>query len=123
MALPEVGDRFIGPSGRIWTVQSIARRAKRIVLTRPADDGLAAAIVDLGALGRMVSLRRATSVVPAVERPAVAPLPRLRAPTLHHVARERHPHPGCHGRRRMLIHLRFDEDHHAHVDTYETLPA
>ena len=124
--LPEVGEHFIGPSGRIWTVQTVARRAKRVVLTRPTQGGLAAAVVDLSALATMVPLGRTTAFVPTLERTDVAtttPLPPLPAPAFLHAARDRRPHRTCHGRRRMLIHLRFDDDHHAHVDTYESMPA
>ena len=133
VAMPEVGDHFIGPSGRIWTVQTVARRANRIVLTRPAEGGLAAAVVDLDALGTMVplgrttafepALGRTTTVVPVLGRSGAAPTSRLTAPTLHHVSRDAHSHRGFHGRRRMLIHLGYDEAHHAHVETYESLHA
>jgi len=133
VAMPEVGDHFIGPSGRIWTVQTVARRANRIVLTRPAEGGLAAAVVDLDALGTMVPLGRTTTFAPAIGRtttfaPAIgrsaATSPsRLSAPKLHHVSRDGQSHRGFHGRRRMLIHLGYDEAHHAHVETYESLHA
>ena len=42
---PEPGERFLGPSGLIWTVQAITACGNRIVLTtghsgrRPADPG------------------------------------------------------------------------------------
>ena len=48
---PQPGDRFLGPSGRIWTVQMITTRGNRIVLT----------IVDHVAAARMIPLPIATS--------------------------------------------------------------
>ena len=58
---PQPGDRFLGPSGRIWTVQTITTRGNRIVLTTPTPDGDSAAIVDHLAVARMIPLPIATS--------------------------------------------------------------
>ena len=58
---PEPGDRFLGPSGRIWTVQAITTRGNRIVLTTPTPDGDSGAIVDHLAIARMIPLPIATS--------------------------------------------------------------
>jgi hypothetical protein len=55
------GDRFLGPSGRIWTVQTITTRGNRIVPTTPTPDGDSAAIVDHLAVARMIPLPIATS--------------------------------------------------------------
>jgi hypothetical protein len=51
---PEPGDRFLGPSGRIWTVQAITAHDTRIVLTTPTSEGDSGAIVDLLAIARMI---------------------------------------------------------------------
>jgi len=59
--VPQLGDRLLGPSGRIWTVQTITTRGNRIVLTTPTADGDSAAIVDHLAVARMIPLRIATS--------------------------------------------------------------
>jgi hypothetical protein len=122
IAIPEVGDHFIGPSGRIWTVQSVVPRGNRIVLTRPADDGLAAFVVDFVALGRMVRLRRTRAWVPAIDRRRASSAP----PTVAVLTRSarvdgRTPAAGCARRRRVLVHLSFDDSHHAHVDAYESV--
>ena len=58
---PQPGDRFLGPSGRIWTVQTITTRGNRIVLTTPTPDGDSAAIVDHLAVARMIPLPITTS--------------------------------------------------------------
>jgi hypothetical protein len=58
---PQPGDRFLGPSGRIWTVQAITTRGDRIVLTTPTPDGEGGAIVDHLAVARMIPLPIATS--------------------------------------------------------------
>jgi hypothetical protein len=58
---PEPGERFLGPSGRIWTVQAITAHGNRIVLTTPTPEGDSGAIVDLVAIARMIPLRIATS--------------------------------------------------------------
>ena len=58
---PEPGDRFLGPSGLIWTVQAITTRGDRIVLTTPTPDGDSGAIVDLLAIARMIPLPIAAS--------------------------------------------------------------
>jgi hypothetical protein len=58
---PESGDRFLGPSGRFWTVQAITAHGNRIVLTTPTPEGDSGAIVDLVAIARMIPLRVATS--------------------------------------------------------------
>ena len=58
---PQPGDRFLGPSGRIWTVQTITTRGNRIVLTTPTPEGDSAAIVDHLAVARMIPLPIATS--------------------------------------------------------------
>jgi hypothetical protein len=52
----EIGDELLAPSGHIWTIAAFTRRGNRIVLTRPTPHGPAAAIVDPGALTRMVPL-------------------------------------------------------------------
>jgi hypothetical protein len=119
---PEVGDQFIGPSGRIWTIQSIAARAGRIVLTRPTDDGPASSVVDYGALAMMARIDPMPAAVPVTGFAGTSLRPGLTVPTLRHVTRDRQTHRGCH-RRRVLIHLTFDESHHAHLDTYESIPV
>ena len=53
---PEPGDRFLSPSGRIWTVQAITTRGNRIVLATPTPDGDSGAIVDRLAIARMIPL-------------------------------------------------------------------
>ena len=58
---PQPGDRFLGPSGRIWTVQTITPRGNRIVLTTPTPEGDSGAIVDRLAVARMIPLPIATS--------------------------------------------------------------
>jgi len=118
---PEAGDQYIGPSGRIWTVESIVGRGSRFVLTRPTDDGVAAAVVDRVALNQMIRLVSAPAVAPAIGISVARPRPRLAAPAFSHVVRDSGSHRGCH-RRRVVVHLRFDEAHHAHLDTYESLP-
>ena len=55
------GDRFLGPSGRIWTVQTITTRGNRIVVTTPTPEGDSGAIVDRLAVARMIPLPIATS--------------------------------------------------------------
>ena len=122
VANPGVGDQFIGPSGRIWTIQSVVSTARRFVLTRPTDDGVATAVVDLGALANMARLNSVNAAAPATGFSRAPSRPRLTAPTLSHVARGQHSPHRCH-RRRLVIHLRFDEAHHSHVDTYESMPV
>ena len=67
---PEPGDRFLGPSGRIWTIQAITAHGNRIVLTTPTPEGDSGAIVDLVAIARMIPLRIATS---SPHRPPATP--------------------------------------------------
>ena len=70
LEVPEPGERFLGPSGRIWTVQAITARGHRIVLTTPTPEGDSGAIVDLVAIARMIPLRFATS---SPHRPPATP--------------------------------------------------
>ena len=58
---PEPGDRFLGPSGKIWTVQALTARGNRIELTTPTAEGDAGAIVDAVAIARMIPLPVASS--------------------------------------------------------------
>jgi hypothetical protein len=67
---PEPGERFLGPSGRIWTVQALTARGNRIVLTTPTPDGDSGATVDLLAIARMIPLPIATS---SPDTPAATP--------------------------------------------------
>jgi hypothetical protein len=60
-AAPQPGDRFLGPSGRIWTIHTITPRGDRVVLTTPAPEGDSGAIVDRLAVARMIPLPVATS--------------------------------------------------------------
>jgi hypothetical protein len=60
-AAPQPGDRFLGPSGRIWTIQTITPRGDRILLTTPAPEGDSGAIVDRLAVARMIPLPVASS--------------------------------------------------------------
>ena len=85
-ANPGVGDQFIGPSGRIWTIQSVVSTARRFVLTRPTDDGVAAAVVDLDALANMARLNSVNAAAPATGFSRGPSRPRLTAPTLSHGA-------------------------------------
>ena len=52
------GDRYLGPSGYVWTVETVTPRGHRIVITRPTPHGQAAAIIDPYALGRMIPWTR-----------------------------------------------------------------
>ena len=52
------GDRYLGPSGYVWTVETVTPRGRRIVITRPTPDGQAAAIIDHDALDRMIPWTR-----------------------------------------------------------------
>jgi hypothetical protein len=58
---PQPGHRFLGPSARIWTVQTITTRGDRIVLTTPTPEGDSGAIVDHLAVARMIPLPIAPS--------------------------------------------------------------
>lgn len=70
LEVPEPGERFLGPSGRIWTVQAITARGHRIVLTTPTPEGDSGAIVDLLAIARMIPLSTAAS---STDTPPAAP--------------------------------------------------
>jgi hypothetical protein len=59
-----VGAKYLGPSGRIWTVDSIPPRGNRIVLTSPGPDGTCAAIMDTTAVLRMIPLEQLSTPVP-----------------------------------------------------------
>ena len=56
---PQPGD--LGPSRRIWTVQTITTRGDRIVLTTPTPEGASGAIVDHLEVARMIPLPIAPS--------------------------------------------------------------
>jgi hypothetical protein len=58
---PEPGERFLGPSGLIWTVKAITACGDRIVLTTPTPDGDSGVIVDLLAIARMIPVPIAAS--------------------------------------------------------------
>jgi hypothetical protein len=79
----EIGDALLGASGHTWTIAALTRRANRIVLTRPTPQGPAAAIVDAGALARMVPLEAAEPLLPTGTWPSdqLAPAdgPRVRS--------------------------------------------
>jgi hypothetical protein len=51
-----VGARFLGPSGRIWTVREITPRGHRLIMTTPSADGECGAVMDVNAILRMVPL-------------------------------------------------------------------
>jgi hypothetical protein len=51
---PEPGERFLGPSGLIWTVQAVTAGGDRIVLTTLTADGDSGVIVDLLAIARII---------------------------------------------------------------------
>ena len=71
---PEPGDRFLGPSGKIWTVQALTARGNRIELTTPTAEGDAGAIVDALAIARMIPLPAAASSSDnAIARPGDVP--------------------------------------------------
>ncbi len=69
---PLIGARYLAPSGRIWTVQSITPRGNRVVITYDAPEGKHGAVVDFTAISRMIALDAtpgARHVAPASPRP------------------------------------------------------
>ena len=51
-----VGARFLGPSGRIWTVREITPRGHRLIMMTPSVDASCGAVMDVNAVLRMVPL-------------------------------------------------------------------
>ena len=77
-ATPNPGDRYLGPTGRIWTVVAATPRGDRIHVV---TDGDAGAVIDHVALARMIPLDAprveltvvpAPSPAPAADHPATA---------------------------------------------------
>jgi hypothetical protein len=70
-----VGSRFLGPTGRIWTVRRITPRGHRLVMVRLSADKECAAVMDVSAVLRMVPLDRAGTARSGrrVLRPAKSP--------------------------------------------------
>ena len=60
--LARIGWRYLSPTGTIWTLQSVHRDGTRVLLLSP-DNGVRGAVVDVGALDRMLCLEPATSAV------------------------------------------------------------
>ena len=56
MDLPTPGDRYLGPTGRIWTVVRVTAVGDRVHVVTPGADGEEGAVIDLVALARMVAL-------------------------------------------------------------------
>jgi hypothetical protein len=79
MDTPASGDRYLSPSGRIWTVARTTRRGDRIALRTDGADGCHGAVVDLAALARMIPLDRSPAEPlgpsPSGEQPDVAAAP------------------------------------------------
>jgi hypothetical protein len=68
MDLPTTGDRYLGSTGRIWTVGHVAPARGRIVLTGTDAVGDRVIVVDGAALARMIPLEehpieRATATI------------------------------------------------------------
>jgi hypothetical protein len=59
--VPQIGTRYLAPSGRTWTVRSITPRGNRAVITYDAPDGEHGAVVDFTAISRMIALDAARS--------------------------------------------------------------
>jgi hypothetical protein len=76
--MPEIGEKYLGPSGTVWTVDSIPPRGNRIVLTATGPDGTRAAVIDFAALLRMIPLEPLSTPVQTsdADRPTqLAPTP------------------------------------------------
>jgi hypothetical protein len=67
---PTVGERYLAPSGRIWTVRSLTPRGERVVLVSSSPEGDHGAVMDIAAVLRMIPLD--VTEAPSVE---TAPAP------------------------------------------------
>ena len=69
-ATPHPGDRYLGPTGVIWTVVGTTPRGDRVHVV---TDGDAGAVIDLVALARMLPLDAPRVELTVVPEPAPAP--------------------------------------------------
>jgi hypothetical protein len=65
-----IGTSWVGPSGRVWTVRAVLRAGSRVLVVAPGQNGECAAVIDRGALARMVPVEDAVE-----EREVVAASP------------------------------------------------
>jgi len=70
-ATPNPGDRYLGPTGRTWTVVGATPSGDRV---RVVTDGDAGAVIDRVALARMIPLDAARVALTLVPGQAPAPV-------------------------------------------------